>query len=177
MEVYKKSIEEKIVARTTLLPVLLVGLISATQSVIASDVNRQFRLAVASDDVETVRELLSHGTVDVNAVNKFGKGPLMIAVENGNREIVSLLLDKGADVSAKTSSDQTPLIFAAENEQFEFVTLLLERGANIHDRSRAGLDALMIAAQCGTAEMVRSLLVRGANVYQLQMRFRFRNAL
>ena len=53
--------------------------------------------AVDAGDAQTVGDLLSSATIDVNAVSPEGFTALMIASQNGRTDIVTLLLAAGAD--------------------------------------------------------------------------------
>jgi len=70
--------------------------------------------AVKGGDIATVKEHLASGT-DVNEVNRNGLTPLFEAASAGHKEIVELLIDKGADVNAKVAGiGVTPLDEAIE---------------------------------------------------------------
>jgi len=87
---------------------------------------------------------------------------LIVAVEKGHRNIVSLLLDRGADVS-KVVKGTTALITAVEQGHQDIVSLLLERGADVSKVVR-GTTALNRAAFKGQQDIVSLLLDRGADV-------------
>ena len=57
--------------------------------------------------------------------------PLMAAVENGEKETVILLLDKGADVHSKTKLT-TPVYIAQEKGHIEIKDILIQKGAPEH---------------------------------------------
>ena len=52
--------------------------------------------------------------------------PLMNAAGIGNKDIVRLLLERGANVNAKASGNYTALMSAANNNQLEIVKILLD---------------------------------------------------
>ena len=103
--------------------------------------NNPFIDAVATGDIEAVKKHLTDGA-DVNTGN-----PLNIAIESksaSRKEIVDLLLAKGADVNAKNSRGWTPaeslertagamMLVGATNEELaannEIAGLLLQHGA------------------------------------------------
>jgi hypothetical protein len=84
---------------------------------------------------------------------------LIEAAENGHKETVALLLDKGADIHARYD---LALVGAAENGHKETVALLLDRGADIHAHNEWTLHW---AAQNGQTETVALLLDRGADIH------------
>jgi len=67
---------------------------------------------------------------DVNAKdNLFGRTALMIASFYGHKEVVELLLKKGADVNAKDKNGRTALMIASKKGHKEIVELLKFYGA------------------------------------------------
>ncbi len=64
----------------------------------------------------------------------------MFGVLGGNREVVKLLLEKGADVKARTSEGDTALMIAVESGKIEMVELLIEKGAYIEGLREDGLS-------------------------------------
>lgn len=89
-------------------------------------------------------------------------GPLQVASQYDNQDIVSLLLEKGADVNSKDYQGNTPLILAASGGHTELVQLLLEEGADIQAKNNLGWTALMQAAVYRHPETMKFLLSKGA---------------
>ena len=102
--------------------------------------------------------------INFKARGKDGASPLMAAIANDQRAMVSLLLDKGADVNATADDGTTAFILAAGKGDLETVKLLLSRGASISARRANGGTAPMSAAARGHTEVIRILLERGADV-------------
>jgi ankyrin repeat protein len=76
-----------------------------------------------------VNALLEHGA-DVNVTANDGGTALMLATSSGDREIVRVLLARGADVSGKfTESGKTALMLAREKGFAEIARMLEEAGA------------------------------------------------
>jgi ankyrin repeat protein len=65
----------------------------------------------------------------VNAKNKDGRTALMFASERGHKEVVKLLIEKGAGVNVKDKYGWTALKYASENGHQEIVELLKSYGA------------------------------------------------
>ena len=131
--------------------------------------------AIFADDVAAVETLLSHGA-DVRAELKVAEyyedehpmpvtvQPIFLAVEQGNTEIVSLLLNKGVSVNEVTDTyGLTPLHVAAELGRLDMADMLLDRGARINAFSDDGTP-LHAAVFHGQRDMVKLLLERGAKV-------------
>jgi ankyrin repeat protein len=92
------------------------------------------------------------------------------AIEEGNEEVVSRLLDADPTLVEKGSQWFTPLAIAAEAEQLGVVKLLVHRGADINGSMECGATALHRAAWRGLKEMVAFLLSKGA---QARIRTRY----
>ena len=100
---------------------------------------------------------------NINAKNSDGDTILLSAAAAGEKEIVEMLLDKGADIDAQNLMGETALIKAVESYRAgkELVALLLNRRANIHV---GGGRALQTAALHGCKEKIILLLSRGAHI-------------
>jgi ankyrin repeat protein len=112
----------------------------------------------AVSDPEKTRLLLVAGA-DVNARSDDGRTPLMIASRrSGGKDVVKLLLDKGANPSAKTGGllgEVTPLSEAMYAGDEPIFRLLLEHNA---DREAAGVLALALAFRARCEQCVKDLM-------------------
>jgi len=116
--------------------------------------------AVINHHLAAARLLISKGA-DVNA-RASGGWPLIIsAASKGTRELVELLLDKGADANAQDESF-TALSLATSWNNLPVVELLLTRGANPNARLLHGQTVLMEENQ--KPEIAKLLIARGADV-------------
>ena len=90
----------------------------------------------------------------------------MIAAYHGYKDIVKVLLEKGADVNAKNDKDDTALMLltAKEVTDIEIVKWLLEAGADVNAKNQYGNTALIWATKNGYTEIVELLLEYGADV-------------
>jgi len=94
--------------------------------------------------LDCVKKLLER--VDPNVKDVFGRTPLHLAVMVGRRDVVELLLSRGADPNARDAAGQTPLHWAVGEGHVDIVELLLERGADPNAKDYAGNTPLHIAA-------------------------------
>ena len=80
------------------------------------------------------------------------------------KEIIKLLLNKGANINYKNYLGQTPLIFALnERSSIDTIKFLLDNGANVNDKDNKGNDVLTWASM-NPIEIIQLLLDRGAKV-------------
>ena len=95
---------------------------------------------------------------DPDKADRFRGGPMIIAAESGQLDMIRLLLAHGADVNVKRRLGGAPLWYAAKAGHKEFVKLLLEKGA--YPRAfNYSQTAAEVAARSGhreTADLIRS---------------------
>jgi len=84
-------------------------------------------------NIEAIKQHLAAGTdVDVKD-DKHGLTPLHGAAIHGHKEIVELLIAKGAEVNAKTNDGETPLVYA----KGEIANLLRKHGGKTGEELKA----------------------------------------
>ncbi|XP_014730313.1 PREDICTED: 2-5A-dependent ribonuclease [Sturnus vulgaris] len=98
--------------------------------------------------------------MELNTLN----AELNTAVNNGEKESVLELLERGADVNSKVEGGWTPLHIAVQNNEVELVQLLLDRGADLHARKDNGGTAFTEAGIAGNVEILELLLERGSDI-------------
>ena len=88
-----------------------------------------------------------------------GWTPLHFAARDGYKEIVELLIAKGADVNAKDNDGgTTPLHHAASYGRNEVVELLIAKGADVNAKDNYGgtpLDRAISSNKKSTASFLR----------------------
>ena len=89
---------------------------------------------------------------------------LTTAVSHGMKDIVLLLLDRGADINAVGGDYGTALATAASRGVKDIVLLLLDRGADVNAVGGDYGTALATAASRGVKDIVLLLLDRGADI-------------
>ena len=132
--------------------------------------------------LEKLKELIGKGA-DVNAKNSEGQTPLDLASGKGHKDIVELLVEKGADSSIYTAaslgdiekvksliksgvsvngdprSSSTPLYWAVKNEHRDVAKLLIDKGADV-----SSAHLLYYASMHGYRDMAEFFIEKGANV-------------
>lgn len=133
-----------------------------------------FIQAFHDNNVAKVIELINNGA-DVNARDKYGRTPLMYAVDRGCIEICRVLIKAGADVNAWDASGITSLmiaIFACNIKlhkstlanNIKLVELLVQNGADVNAKDEEGRTPLMYAVWMGNIELIQYLIQHGADV-------------
>jgi cytohesin len=145
--------------------------------------NTPLHVAAALGDAELVRLLLHKGG-DVNAKDGMGNTPLLAATcgahatvdeqgeiclsydvgGGGHRDVVEVLLAKGADVNTGNWDGSTPLHRAAMHGRKDIAELLLVKGADLNAKKKSdGWTPLIEAAFHGRRDVVELLLAKGAD--------------
>jgi ankyrin repeat protein len=141
--------------------------------------------AADAGDVAKVKAFIQEG-VDVNT-KVHGCTPLHCAARYGHKEVVELLIAKGADINAKDTQGWTPLYLAINQGRKEIAKLLasksgdvslhtaayigdlqtveklIDAGANV-DANEKGATALLCAAKAGEIAVAKLLIANGADV-------------
>ena len=115
-------------------------------------------LPTENQRAKLTRWLQKYGYRSVHA-QRHGSTTLHKAVEEGNRELVSLILHGGVPVNIRNNKGETPLHEAAARGQVSMVNhLLLESGIDIDLRDRVEETPLHKAAKMGHIDIVAILL-------------------
>jgi ankyrin repeat protein len=144
--------------------------------------NNQFEDAARSGDVQTISSLITRG-INVNAdVGGRNSGShhtaLMVAAENLQLEVVSVLLKNGADARIEDSSGMTAMsdaitwnswsnphfTYGDEMRMAEIVEALIKHDAPFNMPDRYGKTPLILAARNGFPDVVKVLLDHHADV-------------
>merc|ERR1719230_1303994 len=92
--------------------------------------------AAATDDMETVQELLNVGApIDVTD-SATGNTILMGACKAGSKRIIDLCLRKGANINRKNNDGKTALHLAAKHPKI--AEMLIKKGANLTVKDKNG---------------------------------------
>lgn len=123
-------------------------------------------MAANTNSIGIVRSLLPIlQPAAIDAAGPDGATALGVAAMMGARDIVYMLLEKGARIDRADFDGRTPLIRAASGRfpgTLETVTLLLEMGANPSAKDKKGNTAIGEAQRRGSAAVVDLLKKAGA---------------
>ncbi|PKN19712.1 MAG: hypothetical protein CVU71_04890 [Deltaproteobacteria bacterium HGW-Deltaproteobacteria-6] len=132
------------------------------------------RWDVAKAIIQSSRaDVNKRGTREDGFGNTWERTPLLIAAENGQTEIVDLLLKKGADINARDRTNGAPLsqgnsalILAAAMNHPDTVRLLLAQAKkpDVLLKEREGKTAFWFAVANENLEMVKLLYSHGSKI-------------
>jgi len=120
--------------------------------------------AVQKQHPEIVKLLLIKA--NINAKMDEGWTALHVATNNGDIELVKLLIEKKANLNQQLDDGASALILASANGNLEIVNLLIRFHANLNFRlrNRDGMNALMIAIKKKNFDIAETLIVNNAEV-------------
>ena len=99
------------------------------------------------------------------AANQSLDQQLRDAASDGNTNLVTTLIEKGASIDAPGKYGKTPLMYAAELGNTDIIGVLLSHNADVNARTKSGSTALTFAAENGHASVTALLVQLGANVH------------
>ena len=117
--------------------------------------NTQLHEAADEGDIERVKSLISQGA-DVNGKDSYRRTPAERAIGGNHREVVELLVAKGAEIST--------LHLAAYMGNLAKAESTIENGADVNESTQSGTTALLIAVSQGLKDIVELLIDSGADV-------------
>ncbi len=122
----------------------------------------QYAVAIERGDVKAVRAWLDEGLPPDYLADRIGTG-LMIAAWEGNIELMTLFVSRGANINRPNANGEQALMFAAWRGHLDATRWLLDRGAQLN---RRGLQwsALHYAVFAGHEQVAQLLLERGADI-------------
>ncbi len=102
-------------------------------------------------------------SISVDAPDKDGDSPLVLAARCDNAEVAQILIKAGAKVNYQNPTGSTPLMSAAARGSTKALKILLNSGADVNISDRYGQSALFSALFNGQTDAAKILLEAGAN--------------
>ena len=124
--------------------------------------------AASRGHIKIVQALLAHGAlIDVRGIDdEEGVTPLMLAVNNDQRAVISLLLAAGADVNASAWDGYTALLCSLHKDNLELTRILLDANAQVNAQN-ASVDYPLHSAighsETERIDLIALLLQAGAD--------------
>jgi ankyrin repeat protein len=136
------------------------------------DINKKYSdtaviLEAAKNNKLEAVDYISQNKCNLDVTNNQSFTALRYAVENGNDEMVKLLLDAKCDPNIQDKETmKTPLMVSLEKRLFKIVALLLNsKKINVNLTDKEGKNSLMIAIACSNLNAVEKIIDRKANVF------------
>ena len=101
--------------------------------------------------------------VNVDYANEKGKTALLVASQQGHKEMVNYLIAANADINASDVDSRSALIIASENNDVELAQILLNAKANPNHQRNDGSTSLHIASYNNYNELAVMLIEFGAD--------------
>lgn len=119
---------------------------------------------VLQGDEKKLESLILSG-VDMNALDKAKRTPLINAVIDNNLKVAEILLKHGADANAQDNQGWTALHFAAQNYSKEATRMLLANNCEVDVKDIHGNTPLFRAVfnSKGRGEVIQLLISHGAD--------------
>ena len=133
--------------------------------------------AAADGDLAKARELLRRNPDLALCKDPEGSTPLHVAVVNGHKDVVHLLLANKADVSARVNDGATPLHLAAHQGHKEVAELLVASQGGVNTKANNGFTPLHQATWFGHKGVAQLLVSSGAEINPTDIMARHRSAL
>ncbi len=117
--------------------------------------------ALATGNHELLQFLFDKGA---QLLPEDGESYLLQAAQNGQAEVVELLLKRGVSPEARSGWGNTPLLRAVPYDQIKVAALLLQNGANVNAKNELFNTPLHMAAARDLVDMSDLLIKQGARV-------------
>ena len=153
-----------IIAGATLMLMTGVQLSSAQTAPSSSDISSYDGLheAAHQNDVDSILTLVKAGA-EIDARDRSGRTPLIVAAFASNEKVVNALANAGADLNALEHSAYDIVTIAAVADDVDMLDLVLDLGANSGNvTSPYAGTALIAAAHLGHHEVVDRLIAGNA---------------
>ncbi len=111
---------------------------------------------------QQLTELLKTNPKAVNAVDKNGFSPLILAAYRGNNEVAKLLVENGSDINYNTEMG-TALMACVVRGNNDMATYLIAKNANVNLTDDQNTTALMYAVQFKNIDITKQLLAHKAD--------------
>ncbi|XP_071181366.1 uncharacterized protein [Mytilus edulis] len=115
-------------------------------------------------DIDLVAWCLYHCNSNLNHCRPTGSSPLFIACQEGQTEVVQMLINNKADINKCRDTGLSPLYIACQNGHTEVVQMLINNKADINKCGDTGESPLFIACQNGHTEVVQMFINNKADI-------------
>lgn len=126
-------------------------------------------LAIARGHLKVVQTMIEHEQFHIHAKSSDDFTLLHIAAQNGDLEIIKILVNNGADVHARNRQGSKPIHIAAREDHIVVVEYFLGSGFHIQDEGAALNSLLHYAVSTGKIKSAKYLIEQNADVNKLNV--------
>ena len=139
------------------------------QQLVLSELYKEFRKRNKNLNEETIAKLLEQlDSSNINNTDNLDRKNTLLhyyVFTNGNVNILTQLLKKGANINQPNGAGNTPLHFAAVVKyKLEIMKQLIEKGADINAQNNTGYTPLHNAVDFSEIDYIKELIIRGADM-------------
>ncbi|XP_048242279.1 26S proteasome non-ATPase regulatory subunit 10-like isoform X2 [Haliotis rufescens] len=144
--------------------VLLLVSNGADVSLVDNNGNNILHMVCLQRDLEALKYVLSQDMVGINDRGWFERTSVMRAAEKGYKEVVELLVHKGADVTLVDKHGDNILHLACQKNNVEMVKYVLSQDmVDVDARNNKGQNAVTIVKSLKRLDVLDLLVSRGAH--------------
>ena len=89
------------------------------------------------------------------------------AILFGKDDILQLLIENGADINAKDNQGNSPIYIAVKNNEIRILRILIEKGADINAKNNLGQSPLHLAVELNNFNYTQVLILSHADINTL----------
>ncbi|MBN1469396.1 MAG: ankyrin repeat domain-containing protein [Fusobacteriaceae bacterium] len=120
--------------------------------------------AVFQNNVIKVKEFLDKGvSVEDKEFSEYIT-PLMVAAFMNNKEIMKILIERGASIDKMSEYGKTPVLFAICNNSIDTLQFLISLGGDINSEGNNGKTPVMEACELNYPNILEILIQNGASL-------------
>jgi len=143
--------------------------LATSDTVTASTANEPYdanklHKAVLKKEEDVLVKIIESGDVSIDALDKFGQSPLMVATRKGFTNVINILLEYGADVELQDSSGKNSLMLACFIGSKEIAKLLRNSGLHWSTTDKNGCTSLHYAVDSCNKKLVQWVIQEGAPI-------------
>ncbi|XP_014787114.1 putative ankyrin repeat protein RF_0381 [Octopus bimaculoides] len=97
---------------------------------------------IKQGDIHYIKTFLKENPDKINQTNSWGLTYLMVACQQGNTDLINLLIDAGAELDMSDKGGNAALHYAVTNHQRDAVALMISRRANVNSQNFRGNSPL-----------------------------------
>ncbi len=149
---------------------LLDKLPTSAEVSLEKSLRKSFITAVRTSNVDIVSKFIKKTNININFYDQDGNTPLHVAAEDGNIDIINLLIKNNADIHAVNHFCRTPLHYGVETDDIDIIRLFISNGANVNSSNEDFYTPFQLAITRGYLDNIDLLIENNADVKAVTVR-------